>query len=95
MKRSGTPLNSLSSWTTFSKAMVERGAVGIPYFSSSVRQHPATAVTQPGQPATPKITASPFSLISFHKSVVSSLNMNPVLRFRMVFTVGMFSANHA
>ena len=41
---------------------MERGAVGIPYFSSSVRQHPATAVTQPGQPATPKMTASPFCL---------------------------------
>ena len=89
VKRSGTPWNLRSSDTTFANSNVEIGAVGIPYSSSRVREQAATAAAQPGQPATPKMAASPWSLISFQRSFVSSRKMLPVFRRRTVLTEGM------
>ena len=82
------------SLTRFKNWCVETGATGMSYALSSVLLPPATAVTHPGQPATPRTAAWPFALISSQRSVVSSMKTWPVFLLRMVFTEGMFSANH-
>src|ERR1019366_9706584 len=93
-KRRGTPWKRRSSAAKLANSTVEIGAVGIPYSCSSVREQEATATAQPGQPATPKIAALPLSLISAHRSLVSSRKILPVFRRRTVLTEGMCWVNH-